>query len=159
MTDTLTDPTAQFVTEHIFELSYFGRLLEFAMTGRNRDPSGRMYTSDFTRVDESVLNDNGVFQRDYATWDPIATRTGSPINQIWQAFGWDGDPSHFVNAEGAFNSIKAQVWQGNNPVSDQTWRDHGYDRINDVTRTYAAISELTMVSSLLFPNHHDSTVE
>ncbi|KAK3168950.1 hypothetical protein OEA41_005398 [Lepraria neglecta] len=62
MTDALTDPTAQFVTEHIFELS-----------------------------------------------------------------------------------IKAQVWQGNNPVSDQTWRDNGYDRTNDVTRTYAAISELTMV--------------
>lgn len=89
VTDASNDPTSSFATEHIVKLSYFGRLLNFAMTGVNVDPDGTTTRTNIQVIPDSILVNQGAFQQDYATWDTPNNnpRQGSPMAHVWQAFG------------------------------------------------------------------------
>ncbi|PIG87825.1 hypothetical protein AARAC_011883 [Aspergillus arachidicola] len=112
-TDDATDPTLVFVTEHGMELQYFPRMLEFLMTGTNIDPDGTTYTAGWASTsptDGIWFDENSPFQQNYSTWDPTGTRTGRPIDRVWEAFGSVTNPQRNVNTEQALNGYKERVW-------------------------------------------------
>lgn len=125
--DNSNDPDARYVTEHPMELQYMKNLLNFFMTGTNRDSDGTSYTGSHDLIPESLLNENSLLQRDYATWDPNGGRTGTPLSRMFEAFGSVNNPQRNVNAERDLNSYKERIWAGSVPMTDSTWDSHGFD--------------------------------
>lgn len=127
------------------------QLLTFIATGRATRPNGAVYapkglvTPQFT-----VLQD--FMNRPYTAWDPAAPnqRDGSLVSRMFELLGSTTNPGPLVNAERALNSIKARLWQGHDPMSQDLWNEHGYntaDGQHACERVNAALSFLRLVSS------------
>jgi hypothetical protein len=123
----VTGGTVTYVTEHIVELGTLNLLLQFMMFGTFTLPDGSTYSVDPSLlVPEAYLDALSLFQTPWNQWDPSSTSTSTPIDDIWSAFGDTNNAGHLVNCESVFNGVKMQIWQGNNPMSDNTWKKNNF---------------------------------
>ena len=149
------DTDAQYVTEHILELNYFPAFVQFAILGQEELPDGTTHNTQFTTVDENVLNPQSDFWRPYSAWDHALgdQHPDSPVNRIWQVFGSRINSNNLVNTERNLNSVKARVWAGDQPMADDTWNQNGFNRAGnqpeDIGRVEGALSVLRTVSAVL----------
>ncbi|KAJ8060927.1 hypothetical protein OCU04_010007 [Sclerotinia nivalis] len=128
---------ASWATEHIVELSTFKMILEWMMGDPFTDINSSNLRTSLTPVDEALLNPRRSFQRPWEHWSGTISGS-SPIDDIWRAFGDDTNPSVLVNAEKVFNGIKLQIWQGNNAMADDKWKEKGLDDTSEETGKLAA---------------------
>lgn len=118
-------------------------------------PDRSEYRTQLTTVDHDILDEDSPFQQEYSTWDPdlAGEHPGSPVDRIWQLFGSRVNSHNLVNFERNLNGIKATVWAGNDPMSNQRWRDNRYDDTGttqaDFDRAEAALSYLNSVSLVI----------
>lgn len=154
-TDDSSDPTVRWVTEHGLELGYMARVLSFMMTGQNRDPDGTTYTTERPLIPFNVFGPGGRLHQDYANWDPNGGRVGTPLSRMWEAFGSTDNPQQHVNAESVLNSYKARIWNGNQPMADETWEENGYNEWNtahSAENARSALGVINQVKSFLLVN-------
>lgn len=143
----------KYVTEHIIELSTFRRALEWMMSGTATIHDSRVVTSRYAPVPESLLLSGvgGYFQTPWNQWAPGSSSTSTPMDDIWTAFGDTRNPHVLVNCESVFNNVKMQIWQGKNPMSNDTWDSKDFDDTTERTGFDAAqggMSAIRMATSI-----------
>lgn len=143
------DPgTATFITEHILELQTLPRFLEFAMGVPADLRNGRTLTTTHTPIPQNALGTGSNFLTRYSVWDPhgSANNNEAPVDEVFGSFGDLEDPSHLVNAEENFNSVKMRVWRGAAPMADSTWTNAGLDDTSAIENGEEALSTIRNVS-------------
>ncbi len=144
------DPrTTTFITEHILELQTLPRFLEFAMGVPADLRNRRTIRTSHAPIPQHALGTGSNFLTHYSVWDPHGSPNNNeaPVDEIWGAFGDVDNPSHLVNTEEAFNSIKMRIWRGDAPMADSTWANLGLDNTTDIETGEEALSVIRDVSS------------
>lgn len=154
ITDAGPQSGVDYVTEHIVELNFLPKLLQFMMSGKAKRPDGTEYrVSPGTHlVPESFLDENSYFQK---PWNQFYTGNhppgDRPIDSAWQEMGDTDNPDAFVNCDSTLNGAKMRLNMGMNPVADDTWKANGWDNTDEQFGSeYAqqALSSLRMVMSI-----------
>lgn len=150
-----------YVTEHIVELGTFGLMLEWMMFGTFTRPDGSVLTSRYMPIPEALLDAAGLFQTAWDQWPSSRmTSTSTPMDDIWTAFGDGQNPGVLVNCEKRFNGVKMQIWQGKNPMSNDTWKANNFDDTSEKNGKAAAeggISTIRLATSI-FSYLNDSVI-
>lgn len=127
----------------------YSQVLEWMKGGTFTDLNKNKLKTSFKAIDPALLGPNGRFQQAWDTWSDDISES-KPIDDVWSAFGDDVNAAVLVNTEAMFNGIKMQVWQGNNPMSDDTWKANGtgaFSAAKAISTIRAAIAIFTYLDS------------
>ncbi|KLO78838.1 Uncharacterized protein LW93_4159 [Fusarium fujikuroi] len=145
---------AKWVSEHIIELQTVPMFIEYTMGVRNK-LNGRLSTSGLTKDVPYNTNSQshlscGVwmndFQHGFLAWNNRHTDT--PQTSLFKLLGSTSNAKYMVNCESKFNGLKGSLWEFDEPVGKDNWRDN-YSATDDSTVKHAM--EQLMLVEQIFP--------